>query len=428
MIDLQDLRNRPEAYERACDVKRIGFDVRAFLELDAQYRRLRSSVETLRSEQNSVTKLIPKLSGEEKTGKLAAMKELSARLKSEEGAFRELEEEWQKRQLLIPSIPLGEVPVGKDDTENVESKRWGEPPSFSFAPKDHVQLGKLLDIIDVERGVKVAGARNYFLKNDGARLQHAVLSFALDHLYRKGYTLMDPPHVVKYEAMMGTGYLPGDEDAAYRLDDRDPGHYLVGTAEVPVASYRSDEILDEAELPVRLAGYSPCYRREAGTYGKDTYGLYRVHQFYKVEQVVLCKADPAESARCHEELLKNAEQLLQALNLPYRVVVVCTGDMGRGQVFKHDIESWMPSRNAYGETHSCSSFHDFQARRLAIRYRSGGRNVYCHTLNNTLVASPRILIPLLENNQQEDGTVVIPEVLRPYMGGQERIVPGASGK
>ncbi len=224
--------------------------------------------------------------------------------------------------------------------------------------------------------------------------------------------------------MEGTSYFPGGEDQAYHLDDRDEGFYLIGTSEVSVTSYHSDEVLRGDELPKRYAGYSPCYRREAGTYGKDTQGIYRIHQFYKVEQVVICKNDPVESARFHQELLGNAEAILQLLKLPYRVVDVCTGDMGLGQVYKNDIETWMPSRKAYGETHSCSTFHDFQARRLKIRYKDeNGSNLLCHTLNNTLIASPRVLIPILESYQNPDGTVTIPEALRPYMGGQELLSP-----
>ncbi|MEI6518263.1 MAG: serine--tRNA ligase, partial [bacterium] len=273
-----------------------------------------------------------------------------------------------------------------------------------------------------ERGVKVAGARSYFLKGDGMRLQHAMMSLSLDVLHRAGYTLMDPPHIVKYEAMVSTGYFPGGEEMAYHLDQRDEGLHLIGTSEVPVASYHSDEILSLEELPKRYAGYSPCYRREAGAYGKDTHGLYRVHQFYKVEQVIFCKADPDESMKLHQELLANAEQIMQLLELPYRVVDVCTGDMGQGQVYKNDIEAWMPSRKGYGETHSCSSFYEFQARRLNTRYKdTNGKNVFCHTLNNTCIASPRILIPFLENHQNEAGTISIPKALRPYMGGQELI-------
>ncbi|RIL12483.1 MAG: serine--tRNA ligase [Proteobacteria bacterium] len=423
MIDLADLRQRPEAYREACRKKRINLDIDAFLRIDSDFRAVKTGVEKLRAEQNHFNKELPKLKGEEKTQKLSEMKELAARLKEEEGRLRELETEWERQQLIVPSIPLDRVPEGNDDSENVEIRRWGEAPQFSFKIRDHVELGRALDILDIERGVKVSGARNYFLKGDLARLQHAVMNLALDVLHKKGYLIMEPPHIVQYRAMMGTSYFPGGEEQAYQLDERDKDHYLIGTSEVSVCSYHTDEILSADELPKRYAGYSPCYRREAGTYGKDTHGIYRIHQFYKVEQVVICRADPAESAKLHAELLGNAEELMQLLELPYRVVDVCSGDMGRGQVYKNDIEAWMPSRNSYGETHSCSSFHDFQARRLAIRYKEDGKNTYCHTLNNTLIASPRILIPLLEINQQEDGAVAIPKALRPYMQGQEKILP-----
>jgi seryl-tRNA synthetase len=424
MIDLHDLRSRPEEYQRACDVKGIKFSVNEFLELDAKYRKTRTDVETKRAEQNAVSKEIPKLQGAEKQSKLAEMKQLSELLREANGVLKELEENWQKAQLKIPSIPLAQVPVGKDDSENRPVRSWGEISAPKFDLRDHVQLAKALDLFDIERGVKIAGTRGYFLKGDGARLAHAVMNLAMDHLYKKGYTLMDPPHIVSYNAMLATGYFPGGEEMAYHLDQRDDGYHLIGTAEVPVASYHSDEILGVADLPKRYAGYSPCYRREAGAYGKDTYGLYRVHQFYKVEQVVLCKADTEESMKFHYELLGNAEAVMQMLELPYRVVDVCTGDMGQGQVFKHDIEAWMPSRKAYGETHSCSSFYDFQARRLNTRYKDeSGKNVFCYTLNNTCIASPRILIPLLENHQNQDGSVNIPKALRPYMCGQEVLRP-----
>lgn len=419
MIDLHDLRERPEAYADAARKKRAAIDIPTFLALDKSYRELKSKVESDRAKQNAFNKELPKLKGDEKASRIAEMKSFSTTLKEDESRLREIESEWEKLSLLIPSIPHESVPVGKDDSENVEIRKWGKIPEFSFTPKDHIAIGKALDIIDVERGVKVSGSRNYFLKGDGARLQHAVLQFALSFMKEKGYLLMEPPHLVKYEAMMGTGYFPGGEDQAYSLDERDAGFFLIGTSEVSVASYHMDEILDASELPKRYAGYSPCYRREAGTYGKDTQGLYRIHQFYKVEQVVVCESSVVESAKFHDELLGNAEELLQRLEVPYRVVAVCTGDLGLGQVKKNDIESWMPSRNAYGETHSCSTFHEFQARRLKLRYRnSEGKINFCHTLNNTLVASPRILISILENNQKQDGTISIPKVLQPYMGGQ----------
>jgi seryl-tRNA synthetase len=424
MIDLYDLRERPEIYKDACLKKRVQFDVDGFLALDAKLKTLKASVEQLRAQQNAASKEIPKLQGELKSKRLEEMKEIAAQLKDGALQLAELETEWNRLQLFIPQPALAKVPVGKDDTENVESRRWGTVPSFSFKLRDHVELGKHLDIIDIDRGVKISGARFYFLKGDGARLQHAVLQCALDHIHRRGYLLMDPPHLVHYEAMMGTSYFPGGEESAYKLDERDADTYLIGTSEVSVCSYHQDEILEADKLPLRYAGYSPCYRREAGSAGKDTAGVYRIHQFYKVEQVIICKADAAESEKLHAELLKNSEDFMQMLELPYRIVDVCTGDLGRGQVYKNDIEAWMPSRNNFGETHSCSTFHEFQARRLKTRYKdANGKNVICHTLNNTLVASPRILIPLLEMNQQADGSVVIPKVLRTYMGGQEVIVP-----
>jgi seryl-tRNA synthetase len=422
MIDLQDLRSRPEAYQKACDKKRIKLDISAFLRIDEERRTKVTEVETLRASQKSMSKEVPSLKGDEGTKKREELKILSSRVKELENNLDETLKEWNRLQLLIPSIPVDEVPDGKDDSENVEFKRVGEIPQFSFKPKDHVEIGEALKLFDVERGVKLAGSRSYFLTGMGARLQHAVLSLALDFIAEKGYTIMEPPHIVNYKAMMGTGYFPGGEDMAYHLDERDDESYLIGTSEVPVAAYHLDETLNHAELPKRYSGYSPCYRREAGTYGKDTRGLYRVHQFYKVEQVVICENNEETSRALHNELLGNAEQLLTLLELPYRVVVVCTGDMGQGQVWKHDIETWMPSRNAYSETHSCSTLHDFQARRLNLKYRDqSGKSVYCHTLNNTLIASPRVLIPLIENHQLEDGSIRVPKALQKYLGGLTKI-------
>jgi seryl-tRNA synthetase len=422
MIDLNDLRANPAKYIDACAKKRVNFDVNAFLKLDESYRGHLAEVESLRSKQNSFSKEIPKLSGPAKDEGLKTMKEIAAKLKESGDKLKLIEEEWKAGQYRLPGVPLAKVPEGKDDSENKEIKKVGAVPNFDFKIKDHVELGSSLNLLDVERGVKIAGARNYFLKGDGMRLQHGVLSLALDLLHKKNYTLMDPPHLVKYEAMLGTGYFPGGEDQAYRLDERDTDTYLIGTSEVSVCSYHMEEILNENELPKRYAGYSPCYRREAGTYGKDAQGIYRIHQFYKVEQVIICKNDTAESEKLHAEILGNAEELMGLLELPYRVVDVCTGDMGLGQAYKNDIETWMPSREKYSETHSCSTFYEFQSRRLNIRYKNQtGKNLFCHTLNNTLIASPRILIPLLEIHQTKDGQVKIPAALRPYMGGQEYI-------
>ncbi len=422
MIDIHDLRTNPEKYKAAALKKRSKFDIDAFLSLDSTYRELKQEIESLRATQNKASKEIPTLKGPEKEAKLKEMKDLSAKLKESSDKYTELETTWKRQQLLIPSIPSPKVPEGKDDTENVEIRKWGKIRDFGFTAKSHVDLGKDLDLIDVERGVKLGGSRNYFLKGDGALLQHAVLALTRDTLVKKGYTLMEPPHIVSYAAMEGTSYFPGGEEQAYHLDDRDD-KYLIGTAEVPVTAYFSDEILEEKNLPYKFAGYSPCYRREAGTYGKDTQGLYRIHQFYKVEQVVVCKNSIEESEKIHKELLGNAEEILQMLELPYRVVDVCGGDIGLGQVYKNDIECWMPSRNSWGETHSCSTFHDFQSRRLNIRYRdSNDKLTFCHTLNNTCIASPRILIPIMELYQNANGTITIPQALRMYMGGRTEII------
>ncbi|MCX5637878.1 MAG: serine--tRNA ligase, partial [Planctomycetota bacterium] len=293
---------------------------------------------------------------------------------------------------------------------------------FDFEPKDHVQLGLDLGIIDIERGVKLAGARNYFLKGDGALLHWAVLRFAIDFMVDKGYRPLSVPLLAKDEVMRGTGYFPGAEEQTYQME-RD-NLSLVGTAEVPLTAYHMGEILDKEQLPLKYVALSSCFRREAGAAGKDTYGLYRIHQFDKVEQVVICKNSTEESNKFHEEILANAEAVMQALELPYRVVVVCTGDLGRGQAKKYDIEAWMPSRGNYCETHSASKFYEFQARRMNLRYKDAAtkKNLFCHTLNNTVIASPRILIPILELYQNSDGSITIPKVLQPYMNGKERIV------
>jgi seryl-tRNA synthetase len=430
MIDITDLRKRPEAYADAAKKKNLKVDVQAFIALDARRNALLTEVETMRAEKNAVSKKVPQMQGEEKKKVIEEMKTLSETLKKKEEELAPLEAEWQNLFLRMPGIPLPNVPEGKDDTENVEVRTWGTLPEWKFDPKDHVTLGEELDIIDIPRGVKVSGTRFYFLKGDGARLELAVLMFAMDHLRKKGFIQMHPPVLSNWDMMMGTSYFPGGEESAYAVGVRrektgeiEPGNlYLIGTAEVPVTSYHSGEVLSIDELPKRYCGFSNGFRGEAGTYGKDTRGLYRVHQIQKVEQVILCEADDIISAEMHREILQNSEEVLQALELPYRVVDVCTGDMGQGQIYKNDIETWMPSRKSYGETHSCSTFHDFQSRRLNIKYETkDGQKKFVHTLNNTCIASPRILIPLLEMYQTKDGNVTIPEVLRPYMGGQKLI-------
>jgi seryl-tRNA synthetase len=323
--------------------------------------------------------------------------------------------------LLVAQPADDDVPFGEDDTQNVGIRKEGQIPNFDFEPKDHVQLGLDLGIIDIERGVKLAGTRNYFLKGDGALLHWALLQFAMDFMVSKGYVPLSVPLLAKYDVMMGTGYYPGSEDQTYMMEKDDLS--LVGTAEVPLTAYHMGEILRADQLPLKYVAISSCFRREAGAAGKDTYGLYRIHQFDKVEQVVICENNSEQSNRYHDEILANAEGVMQALELPYRVANVCTGDLGRGQAKKFDIEAWMPSRGNYCETHSASKFYEFQARRMNLRYKDPAtkKNLFCHTLNNTVIASPRILIPILELYQDADGSITIPFVLRPYMNNKEKI-------
>jgi seryl-tRNA synthetase len=364
------------------------------------------------------------LAPDERTAEIGALGELKGTIQTDEATLDTVLADYEALMLRVPNIPSPDVPAGLQDVDNVEVRRVGEPPSFDFEPKDHVELGKTLRLIDIERGVKISGTRFYVLRGAGALLQRAVLQFALDHMVAKGFEPMEVPVLVRDPAMFGTAYFPGGEEQSYRIDKDQLN--LVGTAEVPLTAFYSDEILDASELPLRLVAQSMCFRREAGAAGKDTRGLYRIHQFQKVEQVVVLPADDEASVVEHQAILENAEEVVAALELSYRVVNVCGGDLGQPQIQKFDIETWMPSRNHYGETHSASRFGEFQARRLGLRYRDAeGKIRFCHTLNNTVVASPRILIPILETYQQADGSVVVPAVLQKYMGGLEVIRPPA---
>lgn len=422
MLDLRTIRENPDLVKEAGHKKRMDCDreVDAVLELDQRRRQLARESDELKAEKNRVSKEIPKLSGAERDAEVAAMKEVSQRLKGLDEDLSNIETELRGLLLRLPQIPDPDVPEGLTDADNVEVRRIGEPPSFDFEPRDHLELGKELDIVDIPRAAKIAGSRTYILKGDGALLELAVLQYTVTRLIEKGFKPMIVPTLVRREALEGTAYFPGGEEQAYACE-RD-GLFLVGTSEVPVTAYHGGEILDEAELPKLYAGVSTCYRREAGAAGRDTKGLYRIHQFNKVEQVVVCRNDEEESKRFHQLITQNAEDILQSLQMPYRVVNVCGGDLGQPQVQKYDIETWMPSRGGYGETHSSSRFYDFQARRLDLRYRgSDGKVRFCHTLNNTAIASPRILIAIIENNQEADGRVRIPEVLRAWFGGRTHI-------
>ena len=420
MIDIKLIRENPEKFIEAARLKNVDADIPALLDVDGRLLDAQRQMQDVRTKQNAAGKQIAQLKGDEKAKAIEAMSQLKARAKELADIVDQLQPQFDELMLRTAQPPAPEVPVGRDDTENVFLRVEGEVPKFDFPVKDHVQLGEALDIIDIPRGVKLAGSRNYILKGAGALLHQAILRLAIDQMVAKGFTLMTVPVLVNESVMYGTGYFPVGRDQAY-LAERD-GMSLVGTAEVPVTAYHSGEILDEADLPRKYVAMSTCFRREAGAAGKDTYGLYRVHFFDKVEQVILCANDEAVSIRHHQEILSNAEDVLKALKLPYRVVNVCTGDLGQGQVQKFDIETWMPSRGAYGETHSASRFYEFQARRLNMRYRDAEGTVrYVHTLNNTVIASPRVLIPVLEFYQNADGSVTVPEALRGYMGGMERI-------
>jgi seryl-tRNA synthetase len=422
MLDIRFIRAHADDIRRAAQMKRIEFDVDALLQLDVERRRLIQVTEELKARQNRTSKQIATLQGEERNQRIAEMKLVVAEIKTLGEQQKDVEARFERLMLEVPNVPSTDVPTGRDETENVEVRRWGTPPRFDFEPRDHVALGLGLDIMDFERAAKIAGSRTYFLKGAGALLELAVLRFALDHIQAKGFVPMLVPHLVRPVAMFGTAYYPGGEEQAYQVERDELS--LIGTSEVPITSYHASEILDDADLPRLYAGWSVCFRREAGTYGRDTRGLYRIHQFQKIEQVIVCRADPEESLEWHRRIVHNSEELLQKLELPYRVVNVCGGDLGRAQVQKFDIETWMPSRNGYAETHSASRFHDFQARRLDMRYRDrDGKVQFCHTLNNTVLASPRILIPILEINQHADGSVTIPPALRPYLNGIDRLEP-----
>ena len=422
MIDIKLIRDDPETFIEAARAKNIDADIPALLEVDSRLMDARRELQGIKTAQNKAGKAIATLSGDEKQAAVARMGGLKTRAKELDDLVAELEPKFDEMMLLAAQPAAADVPVGRDESDNVELRREGDIPRFEFEPMDHVQLGEALGIIDIPRGVKLAGTRNFTLKGAGAMLHQAVLRLALDQMIAKGYELLTVPVLVNESVMYGTGYFPVGRDQAY-LAERD-GMSLVGTAEVPITAYHTDEMLDAAELPKKYVAISTCFRREAGAAGKDTYGLYRIHYFDKVEQVILGPNDEATSIELHREILANAEDVMKALHLPYRVVNVCTGDLGQGQVQKFDIETWMPSRDSYGETHSASRFHEFQARRLNIRYRdTDGKVRFVHTLNNTVIASPRILIPILELYQNAHGAVTVPEALRGYMGGMETIEP-----
>ncbi|WP_433941741.1 serine--tRNA ligase [Paenibacillus lautus] len=426
MLDMKWIResaDHQEELQQVADRKGITLSVAELVRLDDQRRTLLLAVEELRQKRNAISQEISALVRQGKPDEAESQKQqvktINEELDQQETLYREVNEAYSELLILVPNIVSPDTPVGASDEDNVEIRRVGELPVFDYQFRDHVTLGELHRMVDIPRGVKTAGTRSYYLTGIGAMLHRAVQQLAVDMLVAKGFTLMDVPLTVRTEAMQNTAFFPLGQDQAFQITEQDK--WLVGTSEVPLVSFYSGEVVDVAE-PIRLAAASLCFRSEVGSGGRDVHGLYRVHQFAKVEQVVLCEASTEASEQLLQEITANAEELLQKLELPYRVVAVCTGDMSQKTYKQYDIETWMPSRGAYGETHSSSNLLDFQARRSNIRYRDAeGKLRYCHTLNNTAVASPRILIPLLENHQQPDGSILIPKALRPYMNGMERI-------
>ncbi|VVA43444.1 Serine--tRNA ligase [Candidatus Roizmanbacteria bacterium] len=415
MLSLDYIRTNKEKVIEAAKNKNRKIDIDTILKLDDQRRELIQKIQILREERNKTSHGKP----DEKT--IARGKKIKEELKKLEEQLATCNSQLETLLSFVPNVPLPEVPVGKDETGNVETKKWGKIPKFDFELKSHLDLGLSLDLFDLERGSKVSGFRGYFLKNQAAQLQFAILFYVFQKLVKKGYTPIIAPSIVKGFTLFGSGHLPWGGKEVYKLNDEDS--YLSATAEIPVTAYYSNEILNEKDLPRKFVAFSPCFRSEAGAYGKDTKGLYRVHEFWKIEQVIISKNNVEEAKQLHEELQKNCEEILQDFNLPYRVLLMCTGDMGEPQIKKYDTETWMPSRQAYGETMSNSIMGDFQTRRLKIKYRKkDGSTEYCFSLNNTALASPRILIAILENYQQKDGSVKVPEVLQQLVGFKE-IIP-----
>jgi len=423
MLDIKWIRQNQEQIQETAGRKGIAVSIAELVAADDRRLSLLQEVERLRQERNRITQEIAerirRQVHEEAERLKLGVKEINRSLSELEQEHREAERRYAEIMLLVPNVVSPDTPEGRSDKENVEVKRVGEPPRFDFEPRDHAALGELHRMIDIPRGVKTAGSRNYYLTGAGVALHRAVQQLALDLLAEQGFSLLEVPLMVRTETLLGTGFFPLGQDQTFRMAEEDK--WLVGTSEVPLVSYYRDEIVDVSE-PIRLAAASLCFRNEVGSAGRDVHGLYRVHQFSKVEQVVLCEGDPETSERLLQQITANAEEILRLLELPYRVMAVCAGDMSQKTYKQYDIETWMPSRQAYGETHSSSNLLDFQARRANIRYRDEeGKLRFCHTLNNTAVASPRILIPLLENHQEEDGSIRIPLALRKYMNGLERI-------
>jgi seryl-tRNA synthetase len=415
MLDIKFIRENLDIVKMAATKKHIKVDLDRLMLVDTSRRELMSSVETKKAEQNRVSAdIVGAQDPVIKQQLIAEMQELKAEINADEEKLKPILQEWQDLMLQVPNIPDMSVPDGASDADNVEIKTWGVKPHFSFEPKDHVDIMTKLGMVDFDRGTKVHGFRGYYLKGDGARLSWAIWNYANDFFGARGFEPLLVPSIVRKSNLYGTGHLPNDAEDVYKTQDDD---YLIGTSEVSTMGFYADDVLEKSALPVKHLAFSPCYRREAGSHGKDTRGLIRVHEFYKVEQVIICEASHAESVKFHEEINRNTEEFIESLGIPYRTVLNCGGDIGQGQVKKYDVELWVPLEQKYREISSASYFHDFQTRRFNIRYKDEeGKMRYAHSLNCTAAPTPRILVSMIENFQQADGTVIIPEVLQKYMG------------
>lgn len=414
MLDIKFIRENLEVVKAAAKKKKSTVDLDRLVVVDDSRREITTRLEAKRAEQNAVSEKIPQASDEERAQLIIEMQGLKAELQKDEETLKPVMEEWQTLMLQVPNVPDMTVPDGDSDEDNEEIKVWGDAKKFDFDAKDHVELMLGHKMVDFERGTKVHGFRGYYLLGDGARLSWAIWNYANDFFQAKGFTPIIPPTIVRKANLYGTGHLPNEAEDIYKTQDDD---YLAGTSEVSVMGFYADEILDKKQFPIKFLGFSPCYRREAGSHGKDTRGLIRVHEFYKLEQVILCEASHEESVKYHEELNRNTEEFIETLGIPYHTVLNCGGDLGQGQVKKYDIELWVPGEEKYREISSASYFHDFQTRRFNIRYKEeDSKTRYAHSLNCTAIPTPRILVSLVENFQQADGSILVPEVLRPYFG------------
>ena len=427
MLDLRLVRERPDIIKDMLAKRGVSFPFDELLAKDAKRRQMLTEVQRLKHQRNLLSLEIAqaKREGKDVSEKMLAVKELSERIDRLDSEADALDQEVSNLIKALPNLIHESVPIGKDESENVIVRRWGEPKPLQIQNKDHITLGLLLDIIDIERAAKVAGSRFYYLKNNLVRLNYALISYALDFLKQKGFILLQPPYMLKREAIEGTVIISDFEDVIYKIEGEDL--YLIGTAEHAIAAMHMNETLDGSLLPLRYGGISPCFRKEAGAHGRDTKGIFRVHQFEKVEQFVFSK--PEDSWREHEMLIRNAEEFFQTLEIPYRVVLLCSGDLGKTSAKTYDLEAWFPAQNTYREVVSCSNCLDYQARRLRIKYRNkpNEESKFVHTLNSTLVATERTLIAIMENNQNEDGSINIPKVLRPYFGNEKLMLPSRVG-